>query len=141
MPSKNADRRNLIPSYKSSSDGWMPLGVVVPKTKMAGALVYTFSLLPRLSRYVLDGRYSIDNNGIENAIRPLALGRKNFLFAGNHEAAVRAAIMYSLFASCKAAGVDIRTWLEDILVRLPGHQGSLSELLPRNWIPLPNSIR
>lgn len=115
--------------------------VVVPKTKMAGALVYTFALLPRLSRYVLDGRYNIDNNGIENAIRPLALGRKNFLFAGNHEAAVRAAIMYSLFASCKAAGVDIRTWLEDILVRLPGHSSNLSDLLPANWKPLPGSTR
>lgn len=122
---------------------WMnaAAGVVVPKTKMAGALVYTFALLPRLSRYVLDGRYSIDNNGIENAIRPLALGRKNFLFAGNHEAAVRAAIMYSIFASAKAAGVDIRTWLEDILVRLPGHGGNLSDLLPANWKPLPGSTR
>lgn len=122
---------------------WMnaAAGVVVPKTKMAGALVYTFALLPRLSRYVLDGRYSIDNNGIENAIRPLALGRKNFLFAGNHEAAVRAAIMYSMFASAKAAGVDIRTWLEDILVRLPGHGGNLSDLLPANWKPLPGSTR
>ena len=122
---------------------WMnaAAGVVVPRTKMAGALVYTFALLPRLSRYVLDGRYSIDNNGIENAIRPLALGRKNFLFAGNHEAAVRAAIMYSMFASAKAAGVDIRTWLEDILVRLPGHGGNLSDLLPANWKPLPGSTR
>ena len=89
----------------------------------------------------LDGRYNIDNNGTENAIRPLALGRKNFLFAGNHEAAVRAAIMYSLFASCKAAGVDIRTWLEDILVRLPGHSNNLSDLLPANWKPLPGSTR
>ena len=115
--------------------------VVIPKTKMAGALVYTFALLPRLSRYVLDGRYNIDNNGIENAIRPLALGRKNFLFAGNHEAAVRAAIMYSLFASCKAAGVDIRTWLEGILVRLPGYKGNLADLLPTNWKPLPANTR
>ena len=106
---------------------------VVPKTKMAGALVYTFALLPRLSRYVLDGRYNIDNNGIENAIRPLALGRKNFLFAGNHEAAIRAAIMYSLFASCKAADVDIRSWLVDILGRLPSYKGSLLNLLPAQW--------
>ena len=104
-----------------------------PKSRMGRALVYTYTLLPRLSRYVLDGRYNIDNNGIENAIRPLALGRKNYLFAGNHDAAVRAAIVYSLFSSCKAAGIETRVWLEDILVRLPGYKGHLSCLLPGNW--------
>ena len=55
---------------------------------MGKALVYTYTLLPRLSRYVLDGRYNIDNNGVENAIRPPAIGRKNYLFCGNHDAAV-----------------------------------------------------
>ena len=112
-----------------------------PKSRMGRALVYTYTLLPRLSRYVLDGRYNIDNNGIENAIRPLALGRKNYLFAGNHDAAVRAAIVYSLFSSCKAAGIEARTWLEDILVRLPEHHVDLEELLPGNWQPLPGTDR
>lgn len=104
-----------------------------PKSRMGRALVYTYTLLPRLSRYVLDGRYNIDNNGIENAIRPLALGRRNFLFCGNHDAAIRAAIVYSLFSSCKAAQIETRTWLEDILTRLPGYSGDLSCLLPGNW--------
>ena len=104
-----------------------------PKSRMGKALVYTYTLLPRLSRYVLDGRYNIDNNGIENAIRPLALGRKNFLFAGNHDAAIRAAIVYSLFSSCKAASIEPREWLEDILVRLPAYTGDLGVLLPCNW--------
>ena len=53
------------------------------------------------------------------AIRPLAIGRKNYLFCGNHDAAVRAAIVYSLFSSCKAHGVDVRSWLEDTLKRIP----------------------
>ena len=104
-----------------------------PKSRMGKALVYTYTLLPRLSRYVLDGRYNIDNNGIENAIRPLALGRKNFLFAGNHDAAVRAAIVYSLFSSCKSASIEPREWLEDILVRLPAYNGNIGALLPCNW--------
>lgn len=108
-------------------------GLFKPKTRMGKALTYTYSLLPRLSRYVLDGRYHIDNNGIENAIRPLALGRKNYLFVGNHEAAVRAAIAYSLFSSCKAAGIEPREWLEDILVRLPAYTGDIGALLPCNW--------
>lgn len=87
---------------------------------------------PLLSRYVLDGRYNIDNNGIENAIRPLALGRKNFLFAGNHDAAVRAAIVYSLFSCCKAAGIDTRSWLEDVLRRIPTEKNP-EMLLPGHW--------
>ena len=74
-------------------------------------------------------------------IRPLALGRKNFLFAGNHDAAVRAAIVYSLFSSCKAAGIEPREWLEDILIRLPSHKGSISELLPGSWQALPTTTR
>ena len=113
---------------------WMDsvAGNFSPKSRMAKALVYTYALLPRLSRYVLDGRYQIDNNVIENAIRPLALGRKNYLFAGNHDAAVRAAIVYSLFSCCKAAGIDTRAWLEDVLTRLPS-ENDLDALLPANW--------
>ena len=107
-----------------------------PKSRMGRALTYTYALLPRLGRYVLDGRYNIDNNGIENAIRPLALGRKNYLFAGNHDAAIRAAIVYSLFSCCKAAGINTRAWLEDILLRLPGFKDDISTLLPGNWQPL-----
>ena len=103
-----------------------------PKSRMGRAIVYTYTLLPRLSRYVLDGRYNIDNNGIENAIRPLALGRKNFLFAGNHDAAVRTAIVYSLFSCCKAAGIDTRSWLEDVLRRIPTEKNP-EMILPGHW--------
>ena len=103
-----------------------------PKSRMGRALVYTYTLLPRLSRYVLDGRYHIDNNGVENAIRPLAIGRKNYLFCGNHDAAVRAAIVYSLFSSCKAHGIDTRPWLEDTLKRLPAEK-DIDMLLPCNF--------
>ena len=103
-----------------------------PKSRMGRALVYTYTLLPRLSRYVLDGRYHIDNNGVENAIRPLAIGRKNYLFCGNHDAAVRAAIVYSLFSSCKAHGIDTRPWLEDTLKRLPA-ETDIDSLLPCNF--------
>ena len=106
-----------------------------PKSRMGKAIMYTFTLLPRLSRYVLDGRYNIDNNGVENAIRPLALGRKNYLFCGNHDAAVRAAIVYSLFASCKAHNIELRAWLEDTLRRLPIEK-DIKVLLPENWQPL-----
>ena len=110
-------------------------GRFAPKSRIGKALVYTYTLLPRLSRYVLDGRYHIDNNGVENAIRPLAIGRKNYLFCGNHDAAVRAAIVYSLFSSCKAHDIDVRIWLEDILKRIPTEK-DINLLLPGNWQPL-----
>ena len=83
-----------------------------------------------------DGRYKIDNNMVENSIRPLAIGRKNYLFCGDDEAAQRAAVVYSLLATCKAYGVDERVWLEDVLRRMPeyelGHK-DYANLLPGNW--------
>lgn len=109
---------------------------VLPNSKMGDAVEYTYSLLPRLSRYVNDGRINIDNNLIENAIRPLALGRKNYLFCGNDASAYRAAIVYSLISTCKAADVDPRTWMEDVLRKIPYYQRDqrdLAELLPFNW--------
>ena len=89
---------------------------------MGDAIEYTYSLRPRLSRYVNDGRINIDNNLIENAIRPLALGRRNWLFCGNDASAYRAAIVYSLIGTCKAADDDPRTWMEDVLRKIPYYQ-------------------
>jgi transposase len=110
---------------------------VLPKGRMYQALTYTYSLFHRLSRYHLDGRYRIDNNLVENSIRPLALGRKNFLFCGNHDAAENAAIMYSLLGCCSASDVNPREWLTDVLRRIPYYNNDysldLADLLPHNW--------
>jgi transposase len=110
---------------------------VLPRGKMGRALSYTYSLFHRLSRYHLDGRYQIDNNLIENAIRPLAVGRKNYLFCGNHDAAENAAIIYSLLGCCKACDVNPREWLTDVLSRIPAYNKDysldLADLLPHNW--------
>jgi hypothetical protein len=78
------------------------------------------------------------DNLIENAIRPLALSRKNFLFAGNHQAAENTAVICSLLATCKAAGVNPREWLIDVLDKMPimqesGSEKDLKELLPGQW--------
>ena len=78
-----------------------------------------------------DGRLLIDNNHIENKIRPLALGRKNYLFAGSHQAAQRAAMMYSFLASCKAHNINPYQWLNDTLSRIADTKMSgLTMLLP-----------
>jgi len=109
----------------------------IPNGRMYKALTYTYALFQRLTRYHLDGRYRIDNNLIENDIRPLALGRKNYLFCGNHDAAENAAIMYSLLGCCKAANVNPREWLTDVLTKIPeynkDYSKDLAELLPHNW--------
>ncbi len=109
----------------------------IPTGRMNRALSYTYNLFHRLSRYHLDGRYQIDNNLVENAIRPLALGRKNFLFCGNHDAAENAAIMYSLIGCCKASDVNPQQWLTDVLTRIPEYNNNysldLANLLPHNW--------
>ena len=137
-------KRRNEESYKiiQEFENWMNSvsGSFTPKSRMGKALVYAYTLLPRLSRYVLDGRYNIDNNGVENAIRPIAVGRKNYLFCGNHDAAVRAAIVYSLFSSCKAHNVDVRLWLEDTLKRIPTEK-NIDRLLPCNWQVLPANSR
>ena len=117
---------------------WMydTVNKVSENSRMGKAISYTLPLLPRLGRYVNDGKFQIDNNLVENAIRPLALGRKNYLFCGNHDAALRAAIIYSLIGSCKAVGVDPRPWLEDVLVRISEcekNQDALKDLLPNHW--------
>lgn len=109
---------------------------VLPKSKIGQAIEYTYALLPRLSRYVNDGRICIDNNPVENAIRPLALGRKNWLFCGNDASAFRAAIVYSLVGTCKNAGIEPRVWMEDVLRQIPYYKRDgrdLAELLPRAW--------
>lgn len=106
----------------------------LPKSAIGQAIAYTYNLWDRLTAYINDGRYEIDNNLIENAIRPLALGRKNYLFAGSHNAAQNAAMFYSFFATCKVADVNPLTWLTDILNRIPDHKANkLKELLPYNW--------
>lgn len=107
---------------------------VLPKSALGKAIGYTLGQWSKLEKYVSDGRLEIDNNLIENAIRPVALGRKNYLFAGSHEGAKRAALIYSLVATAKLHGVEPFAYLKDILNRTADHPRSrVAELLPQNW--------
>jgi len=104
---------------------------VLPKSSIGQAIKYTLRLWPRLTRYIDNGQVEIDNNLIENSIRPVALGRKNYLFAGSHEAAQQAAMIYSFLGTCKINNVEPYTWLKDILSRIPDQSiQKLDELLP-----------
>ncbi|MEI8115655.1 MAG: IS66 family transposase [Bacteroidia bacterium] len=110
---------------------------VLPKGRIGKAIMYTYKIFPKLTRYHLDGRYKIDNNLGENAIRPIALGRKNWLFCGNHDAAENAAIMYSMLGCCKAQEVNFRDWLVYFLNNIhrydTDYSKDLAELLPHNF--------
>ena len=108
---------------------------VLPKSPIGKALAYALGLWDNMHYYTLHGHLQIDNNAIENAIRPIALGRKNYLFAGTHETAQNAAMVYSLFATCKKNNVNEQEWLTDVLRKMndPEYEGKFSDLLPHRW--------
>lgn len=108
---------------------------VLGSSPIGKAIAYALRLWDNMHYYTLHGHLQIDNNEIENAIRPIALGRKNYLFAGTHEAAQNAAMVYSLFATCKKHNVNPQEWLADVLHKLndKDYEGKFSDLLPHRW--------
>jgi len=103
----------------------------LPNNPLQTAIRYMLSRWKGLIKYTTNGMLRPDNNLIENQIRPLALGRKNYLFAGSHKGAKYAAIYYSLFGTCRLNGIDPHTWLEDVFNRINEHPiNKLDELLP-----------
>jgi transposase len=104
---------------------------VLPKSSIGEAIAYSLARWEKLSIYTADGKLEIDNNLVENVIRPVALGRKNYLFAGSHDAAQRAAMLYSFTGTCKLRGVEPLAWLTKTLSLMPDHKANrLAELLP-----------
>ena len=105
----------------------------------AKAIDYALSNWRALTRYLDDGNVPIDNNAAENAVRPLVVGRKNWLFVGSQQAGERAAVIMSLIESAKLNGHDPWAYLKDVLERLPTlKQRDLAQLLPHNWRPANN---
>jgi len=100
----------------------------------ARAIDYSLKRWAALTRFVFDGRLPIDNNHIENQIRPIAIGRNNWLFAGSLRAGRRAAAIMTLIQTAKLNGHDPYAYLKDILERLPSHRANrVAELLPHRW--------
>jgi len=114
----------------------------LPSEPLRKAIEYALNQREALMRYLEDGRLKPDNNTAENAIRPLALGRKNWLFAGSERGGRAAALFYSLVQSCKACDVNPWNYFDDVLRRIMSHPMSrLRELLPDHWQPLPKDDR
>jgi transposase len=102
----------------------------------AKAINYSLGRWNALMRYLDDGTIPIDNNWVENQIRPIALGRKNWLFAGSLRAGQRAAAVMSLLHSARLNGHDVHAYMKDVLERLPTQPASrIGELLPQRWVP------
>lgn len=118
----NALKNWMMENYKS----------VLPKSTIGQALHYSLERFDKLMLYTSNGKLEIDNNLVENAIRPVAIGRKNYLFAGSHNGARRAAMLYSFLGACKINGINPFEWLRNTLEKIPAHPvNKLSELLPR----------
>lgn len=112
------------------------LAKISGKSDFAGAIRYATSRWTALTRYVDDGRLEMSNNAAERAIRPLALGRKNYLFAGSDTGGRRAAILYTLIETARLNDTDPQAWLADIIARVADHPiNRIDELLPWTWKP------
>lgn len=109
-------------------------GKVLPKSKFREALGYFCGLIPHLKNYTTNAWAHMDNNVAERAVRPIALGRKNWLFVGSEEGGEAAAVILSLVQSCRAIKINPREYLEDVMRRLMSHNSQkLEELLPDQW--------
>jgi hypothetical protein len=106
----------------------------LPKSALGDAVSYTRNQWTNLTRFLEDGRLPLDNNASERAVRGVAVGRKNWLFAGGEEGGHRAAALYSIVESCKSAGVEPIAYLRDVLARVATAPVSqVASLTPRAW--------
>ena len=106
----------------------------LPSSTFGKAINYTLSNWESLIKYVSNGRIEIDNNGVENAIRPTAIGKKNWLFFGDAEAGQRSAVIYTIIESCRRRGIDPHEYLRDVLTRITESTNwQVGELTPEKW--------
>ncbi len=109
-------------------------GRYLPRSGMGRAIDYTLNLWPQLGVYLDNGRIEIDQNNVENAIRPTALGKKNWLFIGDAKAGQRSAILYTIVECCRRRGLDPYAYLRDILSCLPtATNWQIDQLTPQAW--------
>lgn len=132
-------RQELSRPIMEAMKVWMETeGIKYSPGSLTGkAITYAYTKWDNIMRCLDDGRLYWDNNLAENVQRPITLSRKNFLFCGNHEAAVNMSVICSLLATCKAHGVNPRVYLNDVIAQMPYHkkatQEELLNLLPHKW--------
>jgi transposase len=132
-------QREAVPILKAL-EAWMQQASteVLPKSAIGLALAYSLSRYKELILDTSDGKLNIDNNPVERCLRGVAVGRKNYLFCGSHEAAQRSAMLYSLIGICKLHGINPFIYLKDVLTRIAAYPvNKVSNLLPHHWTPFP----
>jgi len=113
----------------------------LPKSSLGEAINYSLSNWEKLSRYTEQGFISIDNNLAENSLRPIALGRKNWLFIGSEDSGEAFSVLASLAASCKRLGIEPYDYFRNVLERISAQDYSdLQELLPDQWAKMPSQV-
>ena len=136
---RKAKRQELSKPIMEALKLWMETeGVKYSESSLIGkAITYAYTRWGNMMRYLDDGRLLLDNNLAENEIRPVTLGRKNYLFCGNHEAAQNMTVVCSLLATCGNHDVNPRNYLNDIISQMPYHTKAsyeeLLQLLPHKW--------
>ena len=124
----------ILQAIKDNLDSLEKNSKLLPKSPLGKAVAYARKLWPELSRFADDGEVEIDNNLIENGMRSIAVGRKNFLFAGSEAGGHKAATLYSLMESCKRLEINPQRYLTDILTRIPTTSlDELRDLTPLRW--------
>jgi transposase len=124
----------IIDELIAAIKGKLTLGKMLPKSKYREALGYFISLIPYLKNYTNHAYARLDNNVVERAIRPLTIGRKNWLFVGSEEGGEAAAILLSLVQTCRGYSINPREYLEDVFRRLMDYSiKNIDDLLPGNW--------
>ena len=114
---------------------------VLPKSAIGLAINYTIGQWKVLNEYVNDGKLSIDNNVAERAIRPIAIGRKNYMFCGSHEGAKRAALIYTIVETCKLQGIEPFEYMRDVIDRISGYpMKKIYDLTPMGWAKFKNRV-
>ena len=137
-PARLAHRKRHMGPALDEFETWLrsQFELVPPNSAIAKAIRYSLSNWVALTRLLDDSQLPMDNNAVENLIRPLAIGRKNWLFVGSEKAGRRAAAVMSLIQSAKLNGHDPHAYLKDVLTRLPTHKAKdIAELLPHHWQP------
>lgn len=139
-PGRKALRAERAPPILESLEKWVKKtsGATLPKSELGRALTYLSNQWSVLQRFVEDGALDLDNNACERALRPVAVGRKNWLFAGSDDAALRAATIYTVLGTCRVNGVEPVTYLKDVMRKLMNGwpQERIAEILPPRWAEL-----
>ena len=116
------------------------VATLLPKSPLGTAVGYALNMWPRFNAFMTDARVELSNNLVENAIRPVALGRKNYMFMGSHDAAQRSAMIYSLVATANLRGLDPFVYVKHLLERLPGESSkNIDAYLPHRCEALPQN--